>query len=92
MNADCEWKFIYDPSYTIPADTDDTVFSLIALCRYSVKDVNYNAASSNLLRYRDENGRSQTAPDGPEDNEIDLVVNANIYRWFLTRNYYLTSK
>ncbi len=89
MSVNREWKFIYHPSYTIPADSDDTACSLIALHQYAVTNLDYKSATSNLLRYRNDRGIFYTWLGDDKHNEIDLVVNANIFRWFMIQNHYL---
>ena len=82
LNGNIVWKFMYHPSYSVPADSDDTACSLIALHRYGMRDVPYEAASSRLMRFTDENGLFLTWLSDDINNEIDVAVNANVLRWF----------
>jgi hypothetical protein len=81
-----EWKWIDHPSYKFPPDTDDTTCALIALHKAGCETVDYLAATKNLQKFKDKTGLFYTWMDQEFENDIDLVVNANIFRWLCLMN------
>ena len=74
------WRFFDDPSYTVPYDSDDTALALMALSRHHV-DFRMAGAEDAFLQFRDAKGRFLTWFDLEIENELDVVVNANVCRF-----------